>query len=217
MADTSAFQNIIKLSDQATLGLLSVLETEETPTQRTLANRIGVALGLTNSLLKRCINKGLVKVSQAPTKRFRYYVTPKGFSEKSRLVAEYLTVSLSFFRQAKDEYGLIFKKLKLQGHKRFALYGLGELTEIAQIVAKENDIELVCVIQFGSNQNIFGSLKVKNSIDAKQLDLIDGVIITCANAPQNAYDLMSEHMDESKIYAPSLLHISHTKKNENSS
>src|SRR3546814_4310673 len=57
-----------------------------------------------SALLKRCAAKGLVKIQNAPARRYAYYLTPKGFAEKSRLVAEYLETSLHFFRGARSQY-----------------------------------------------------------------------------------------------------------------
>ena len=68
-----------------------------------LPEAAGIALGLANAYLKRCVKKGLIKVSQAPANRYAYYLTPKGFTEKSRLTAEYLTISFNFFRDARAQ------------------------------------------------------------------------------------------------------------------
>ena len=65
--------------------------------QRALAKELGIALGMTNAYLKRCVKKGWVKINQVPARRYRYYLTPKGFAEKTRLTAEYFTDSLTFF------------------------------------------------------------------------------------------------------------------------
>jgi len=145
----------LKLSDRATLSLLAVLEDDGHATQRGLAARIGVALGLTNTLLKRAVRKGLVKVKDVPAKRFAYYVTPKGFSEKSRLVADYLSSSLSFFRQAREEYTDVCQLAVDRGHKRIALYGAGELAEIAMLSAQGVGAELTGLVQVGTNQAEF--------------------------------------------------------------
>jgi DNA-binding MarR family transcriptional regulator len=58
------------------LGLLESVERGEAQTQRRLASELGVALGLVNAYLKRCINKGLVKVREVPARRYAYYLTP---------------------------------------------------------------------------------------------------------------------------------------------
>jgi DNA-binding MarR family transcriptional regulator len=78
-----------------TLELLEAIEEKSDVTQRRLARELGVALGLANSYLKRCERKGLVKIHKAPANRYLYYLTPKGFAEKSRLTAEYLSASFS--------------------------------------------------------------------------------------------------------------------------
>src|SRR3546814_20398762 len=89
--------------------MLDVIETRDHVTQRSLAGELGIALGLTNIYLKRCINKGLIKVRKAPARRYAYYVTAKGFSEKARLTSEYLTRSLSLFRLAREDCSDVFR------------------------------------------------------------------------------------------------------------
>ena len=51
-----------------------------------------------NALIKKFLKKGLIKKKQAPYKRFIYYLTPKGFSEKSKLISDYIESSLDIFR-----------------------------------------------------------------------------------------------------------------------
>jgi DNA-binding MarR family transcriptional regulator len=69
---------------------------EQALNQRKLARQIGISVGLVNALVHRAVHKGLIKIKEAPARRYAYYLTPKGFAEKSRLVAEYLEVSLRF-------------------------------------------------------------------------------------------------------------------------
>ena len=47
-----------------------------------LAAELGMAVGLVNAYLNRCIQKGLVKATQAPARRYAYYLTPQGFARK---------------------------------------------------------------------------------------------------------------------------------------
>lgn len=198
----------LKLTDRATLSLLSALEDDNTSTQRGLAQRIGVALGLTNSLLKRAVRKGLVKVKNAPAKRYAYYVTPKGFSEKSRLVAEYLSSSLDFFRQVREEYETVYEQIAERGHKRVVLMGIGELAEIAAMSAHQADVELCGVIEAGSNQPHFAGVPVYPSIEVALQDNIDAVVITATADPQGAFDQLAGRIEAERVFAAPLLHIS---------
>ena len=208
MSDANEMRDGLKLADRATLSLLSVLEDDGHATQRSLAVRIGVALGLTNSLLKRAVHKGLVKVNAVPAKRFAYYVTPKGFSEKSRLVAEYLSSSLTFFRQARGEYAELYGQAQARGYKRIALYGIGELAEIAILSAQEAQAELCGMVHLGSNQASFSGLPVYDSLEVALTDQIDAVVITTIDAPQEAYDRLVKHIGSERIFAAPMLHIS---------
>ena len=90
-------------SSRIMLGLLDAVEQDRAQSQRLLASELGIALGLVNAYLKRCIKKGLVKVRSAPARRYAYYLTPQGFAEKSRLTVDYLSYSFGFFRQAKTD------------------------------------------------------------------------------------------------------------------
>src|SRR5215470_19341783 len=85
------------------LGLLESVERGGATSQRSLADELGIALGLVNAYLKRCVKKGLVKVRHAPARRYAYYLTPHGFAEKSRLTLEFMSHSLALFRRAKAD------------------------------------------------------------------------------------------------------------------
>src|SRR3990170_1377431 len=75
-------------NERIVLDLLTSVEHDGERSQRHIAAELGIALGLVNAYLKRCVKKGLVKVSQAPARRYAYYLTPQGFAEKSRLTVE---------------------------------------------------------------------------------------------------------------------------------
>ncbi|MGB1548047.1 MAG: winged helix-turn-helix transcriptional regulator, partial [Alphaproteobacteria bacterium] len=105
-----------------TLELLASVEANRHVSQRTLATRLGIAVGLANGYLRRCVRKGWVKMSKAPARRYAYYLTPKGFAEKSRLTAEYLTISFDFFRNARTECLRAFRAAEARDWRRVVLY-----------------------------------------------------------------------------------------------
>ena len=116
------------------LGLLESVERNGAQTQRHLASELGIALGLVNAYLKRCVKKGLVKVSEAPVRRYAYYLTPKGFAEKSRLTIDYLSYSFSFFRQARSDCAEVLAAAKGRGWNRIVLIGRASCRERVSVV-----------------------------------------------------------------------------------
>lgn len=205
MSNINDARNSISASDRVTLDLLDAIEEESASSQRTLAMRIGVALGLTNSILKRAVRKGLVKIRNAPARRYAYYVTPQGFSEKSRLVAEYLSTSLSFFRQAREEYEELFLRLTSEDQKKVVLYGIGELAEIASLSAAQAEFELSGIIDVGGNQSQFIGLQVFPSIRLALEAGAKDVVITDAVAPQAALNELIEIVGNDHVHVVPLL------------
>jgi hypothetical protein len=187
------------------LEFLTAIERGEVVTQMTLTTRIGVSIGLINALLKRGMHKGYVKARKMPFKRYAYYVTPKGFSEKSRLVAEYLENSLAFFRCARSQYAEVFERAGKAGLSRLVLVGTGELAEIAVLAAWGEGVTLQAIIDPEANQNQRYGLKVIRSLD--EIGPVDAVVITESRAPQKAYEDMLERFSEAQVLAPALLKI----------
>lgn len=189
-----------------TLGLLGAVESQESLTQRHLARELGVALGLANALVKRCVRKGYIKIKEVPAGRYSYYLTPKGFAEKSRLTAEYLTTSLSFFRQARSELAELMDQARARGWRRVALAGASDLAEIASLAAVDAGIELTAVIDARDNRRSIGGIPILGGAGA--VDAIDGVIVTDIRAPQDIFDGLVAQFGAHRVIAPPLLRIS---------
>ena len=187
------------------LDFLAALESGEVVTQMTLAGRVEVAVGLINALLKRAIHKGYVKAKAAPCKRYAYYLTPSGFSEKSRLVAEYLEVSLAFFRDARQQYGELCVRARMAGVRQVVLVGGGELAEIALLAAREHEIEVVGILDRETNRDrLFGVPVLR---DCGAMAPGQGVIITASRHPQAAFEQLRGRFAESRILVPALLRV----------
>ncbi len=189
-----------------TLGLLNMVDGNSSASQRSMASSLGIALGLANAYLKRCVKKGLIKVSQAPANRYAYYLTPQGFSEKSRLTAEYLKQSFYLFRYARTEGAELLGQCQARGWNRIALYGLGDLSEIMTLSVRDYDVELVCVIDRDAEVAQFAGLPVFKAMPSPQD--VDAIIICDINKPQAAYDEACAGFPANRVLAPAVLHIS---------
>ena len=204
---------------QIVLGVLTSIERDSAITQRKLAGDLGIALGLANAYLRRCVRKGLVKMSQVPLNRYAYYLTPQGFAEKSRLTAEYLSVSLNFFRRARGDGALLLRQCSARDWSRVALYGAGELAEIAVLSAGETGIEIVCVIDPDQAGRSCAGVPIVPDLGAARLAAgsggLDCIILTDTTAPQEQFDELRVSAADfgfaaSDIVAPSLLGLSLT-------
>ena len=193
---------------EAELDLLASLESGEAVSQQGLAKRILISVGMVNALLKRAVRKGYVKVSNVPTRRYIYFLTPKGFLEKSRLVAEYLDASLEFVRMATDGYAQIFERAVAMGQNRGVLVGAGELADLAQAAARDAGVEIVGLYEQGSNHAKLHGLAVLAHAEDLAAAAPDFVVVTASRQPQLCYDMIAALMPEKRIHAPAFLRIS---------
>ena len=191
---------------EITLGLLTAVEENRSLTQRSAASELGIALGLTNAYLKRCIKKGLIKVQQVPPNRYAYYLTPKGFAEKSRLTAEYLTSSFTFFRRARTQCNDALAECARRGWRRIGLYGISDLAEIAVLCTSEHDVRLVGVVGEDDTREVFFDLPVAPSFAV--LDPVDAVLVTDLAGAQDSFDRLAALMPAERILTPPILRVS---------
>ena len=185
--------------DAIMLGLLDAVERDPAVTQRSVARELGIALGLANAYLKRCVRKGLIKVGTTPPRRYAYYLTPQGFAEKSRLTARYLANSFSFFRRARAQCAELFAAAAARGQRRLALIGDGDLAEIARLVAREHPVEIVGVLSLPGDNHRLG-------LDGAEIDA-DAVMITALSDARAAYDAALAAFGAERVHVPALLRV----------
>lgn len=190
----------------ADLDLLTAVERGEVVTQQMLRSELGVSVGLINALIKRAVKKGLVKVREAPYKRYAYYLTPHGFAEKSRLVANYLEYSLGLFRQARDQYSEIFRELRRRGQaRRVVLVGGGDLAEIAVLAAVGEEVTLLGIVDPGANVESRFGVRVGPSLAAFRDAEV--AIVTDLTSPQETFEVLRTQLPEGHVFAPEILRI----------
>ncbi|MGH8609170.1 MAG: winged helix-turn-helix transcriptional regulator [Gammaproteobacteria bacterium] len=195
--------NAPEKEEAVTLEILSAIEEKSDLSQRHIADRLGLALGLANSYLKRCVRKGLIKMHHAPANRYLYYLTPKGFAEKSRLTAQYLIVSFDLYRKAGESFVRVFEHCGARGHDRVLLAGVSELAEIASLRAHDHAIRIVGTYDPASRIEQFLKLSVWS--DLQQADEFDVCLLTDMTQPAPRYEDLIEKIGPERVLIPSVL------------
>ncbi len=185
-------------NEDMTLNVLSAVEADSKVTQRSLSEELGIALGLTNSYLKKCIDKGLIKIKQVPANRYSYYLTPIGFSEKTRLTAKYFKTSFNFYRKAKAECSELLNYCFIRGQRKIILSDYSEFAEIASIVALNSNIEILGVVGEVSDNTI--NIPIKKHIT--MFGDFDCVIITNMEDINARYIELLKIVSKEKIIIP---------------
>ncbi len=191
---------------QIMLGLLDAVERDGRQSQRGMAAELDIALGLVNTYLARCIKKGWVKARQAPARRYFYYLTPRGFTEKSQLTAQYLSSSFGFFRQAKGDCQALFQAAQARGLKRLVLAGKSDLAEIAVICAVDCGVEIVGLVDAHTRDKFFLKLPLAASLDRIAVPF-DAVVVTDLSTPRQTCEEMIARIGAERVLMPELLRI----------
>jgi DNA-binding MarR family transcriptional regulator len=191
--------------DEILLGVLSAVEQNANVSQRHISNELGVALGLANAYLRRCVRKGLIKIQQVPRRRYIYYLTPRGFAEKARLTGQYLSASFTFFRRAREQMSALLSECETKGRRRIALAGVSDLAEIATLCAHERDVELVGVVDGDYRGSHFFGLPVRRTLE--EFGGVDALIVTHLLAPEKVYAEFVSELGVERVLAPRLLRL----------
>jgi len=107
--------------------------------------RVGIALGLTNVLLRNLVKKGYVRANRTSWKKWLYTLTPDGFSYKLRLTVAYINRVLDHYRRVRQNLRESLELLTLNDESRVAIYGVGEFAELVYLGLKEFGIEEIDV------------------------------------------------------------------------
>lgn len=150
---------------------------EETPklNNRIAASKLGCSVKLAHALLKKMVERGWLHIHKHHARRWDYFLTPTGITEKARLTYEFLDFSMQFYHEARKKSSQLCKDLATEGKKNIALLGAGELAEIAYLGIKEWNLTLHAI--YDDIETNFLGHQVKLIADIKKNDA--DAIINC--------------------------------------
>jgi DNA-binding MarR family transcriptional regulator len=158
---------VVTSHDQFTHRILTEIEADNRVSQRSLSSDLGIALGLTNLLVRRLVHKGWVRIVRMKPNRVRYLLTPAGIAEKARMSRVALQNSIRFYVDARDRirerFATLSKALPGDGHgfddgpvaKRIVFFGSGEVAEVGYVCLQGTDLHLVAVIDDQGRERFF--------------------------------------------------------------
>jgi DNA-binding MarR family transcriptional regulator len=132
--------------------VLQAIASGQRVTQRSLASELGVALGLTNLLVRRLVAKGYVKVSGIGTRHIRYLMTASGWEALAHATRRSLESTVHLYTETREQIRGSLSAISQRcdrdasGQKRVVFYGAGDVAEIAYVSLQSTDLTLVGVI-----------------------------------------------------------------------
>ena len=201
------------LQDQYAHHILTEIGEGRPISQRSLASSLGIALGMTNLLLRRLVRKGLVRVSRIRPNRLAYFLTPAGMAEKARMSRDLFQRSVRVYASARDRIRAGFDRLSREwpngpaaprDRKPIVFLGTGEAAEIAYVCLQETDLDLLAVIDFHGRKRFFGvPVFSAHAIGADLLDLLRSeqpVVVAFADNEQSHRVLAEAGVAPDRVY-----------------
>lgn len=156
--------------------LLDEISKNNEATQRDLSKKLGIALGLINSYIKNLASRGYITISAIPRKRYKYYLTPEGFIEKTRMTYQHLQNFTNLYKVARQDFQRLFHNLHRDNVKKVVFCGSDEVAEIAYITLQEFEIELIAVVDGEMENKSFLGKKIRPIAELKAMNY-DRVIV----------------------------------------
>ena len=180
------------------LRVLEAVQQDSRLTQRGLASKLGIALGLANIYLRRMVHKGYVKVVNVQPNRISYLITPRGIAEKARLTYEFMDYSLHLYGEVRQHLRAALRECAAAG-KRVAIYGSGEAAELAYLSLKESGLDPVAVFDTEGGREFLG-MPVMPIAEHRTVDFDLMIVATLDPSGQQQQDLLDIGVPTDKLF-----------------
>jgi len=203
---TSRNFSIFKPSEQIRdLRLLEELERNPITSQRELSHKFNIALGVTNACLRRMVLKGLIRIRGLNHRRIGYYLTPKGFSEKTKLTLNMISWTVQHYTELKKIISKRLLEMERAGMKRIVFYGVSDEMEVAYITLQGVNLKLVGIVEDDerfTSRKVFGyELESVHRINELEPDCI---LITSLEESEKKMERVRMFIGERKVFIKDL-------------
>jgi DNA-binding MarR family transcriptional regulator len=186
--------------------ILQAIASGNRVTQRSLSNELGVALGLTNLLIRRLVGKGYVRMAGMGTRHVRYLMTPAGWEALGRVTRLSMANTVNLYTQAREQIRLSLASISedceadASGEKRVVFYGAGDAAEIAYVSLHRTDLMLVGVVDDKRRGKFFNlNIHHPSCLSAETLDGVPYSRVIVATIRQNVTDAIRARISERGI------------------
>jgi DNA-binding Lrp family transcriptional regulator len=180
------------------LKLLEAVEQDSRVTQRSLATKLGIALGLTNIYLKRLVRKGYIKCVNVQSNRISYLITPRGIAEKARLTYEFIDYSLHLYGEVRQHLRQALQECAA-ADRRVAIFGRGEAAELAYLSLKECGLEPVAIFDVDGGHEFLG-MPVHPVCEHVQVTYDLMIVATLERSGQQIANLIADGVPQDKLF-----------------
>ena len=152
--------------------------------QRELAQRAGISIGLINILLKNLIRQGYVKTKNLNKRKIRYFLTQKGFKQNLNRCYQTIRKTIWHYQQLECSINSTIEKNIREGYRHFRIVGDGELATLVEKIVRG----------FGDKATLLGESDMDGSLLAISIN-VNGAPVKKTGQMMN----LMEHLDKTYL------------------
>lgn len=128
------------------LSVLEALDGKGNVSQRTLADRLGIAVSVVNRVIRDLMDGGHLEIMDRGVRPFAYDVTSTGRRYLRRLSHDNYRSVLTKYRSMQEKITRRLRQIREEDVHRLVFYGAGEIMEVTLPLAQKLGLEVVGVV-----------------------------------------------------------------------
>ena len=181
------------------LRLLEEVDGNPDLSQRRLAHRLGIALGVANLLVRNGAKRGYIRVIQLGWKRWAYVITPKGMTRKLYLTVGYIERFVNHYRRVRRLLYEDLSDVSLNPESRVAIVGTSDLAELAYLALKDIGVEEIEVFDLDTGRPKFLGMRVQSLKDVEPRRFSRFVVTAPGDEGLSLKSLLAQGVEESQV------------------
>ncbi len=123
--------------DHNNFQILTTIEADSSVSQRDLSSQMHLNVASVNFALKGLVQKGYVTMEGENLRRTKYYITPEGMREKTKLAYKSFERNIQYFNEIRKDIESQILMATKGREINIAIYGVNELSEIVYMVVSK--------------------------------------------------------------------------------
>lgn len=187
----------------------TLLELKQNPslTQRSLAHRLNISLGLTNAIMQNLIHRGWIKAKKLTGRKLIYLVTPQGMSRVTHLVYARFRETQNYYQYTKNILSAHLTKIYNQGEREVVIYGTNQLAEITYLSILDSSLKLHSILREESSckdkflshktisvENFLSQYSNNNNLSKQKIIILSTINLEELNKKLEKYKSIKNHI-----------------------
>ncbi|MBI2082704.1 MAG: winged helix-turn-helix transcriptional regulator [Deltaproteobacteria bacterium] len=123
------------------LAILNDISRQPTISQRELARKSGISLGLINVTIKKFVEDGYINTARVNKRKIKYLLTPEGVEITTKRSYQKLNTTIRNYKEIEKELVKLLLDLYQAGFNYFSIHGNGDLREFVETTFKNCLVE----------------------------------------------------------------------------